>query len=545
MTNIRRLVRPLVLALPLAVAIACPDEVYAQLAPAQPGSDPFAAGLRWGDASSAAAPWIPRDLALAADGELVWAAPSVTNPHVALYGSGELGEGAPLALDAAFAGLVGELRVAAGDDPSELFSVAQHAAPDAAHRATFVRRHDLASAAVGGPFEPLWSHSLDLVVHGNALVACDAAGEVLVAAAFDKASASVRLDRVDPSSGALVARVDLAGQGLQHLSVAADGGRIALAAGLDLWVLDAAGAVVHHEALAATTHAVALSGDGARLAVGGFGAVRVLADAGAGYALAQTVQRTASEIATRAALSRDGSTLAIGWWNFVTGVAVRLDALELGGGEEWLSVVKASSGATNLQDFPVALDLSDDGSRVAFGLWGVGDGQPEVLLYARGESAPLLAADTGGSVLDLELDRAGRRLAVATKGAHANQFATTGAVLLFDTGERDLQVVGSPFPGAAFELAFRSEGLVAALFLIGSPAAAPLALPGVAGALALDPAAPLALLAPTALGANRADLELAVPAGPAFVGLDLRAQAVALDAGGLFFSDDVVRPALP
>ena len=102
-----------------------------------------------------------------------------------------------------------------------------------------------------------------------------------------------------------------------------------------------------------------------------------------------------------------------------------------------------------MQGYPEVVLITPDGRRAAFGTWGTGDPQPEVLLVDALTGAVVLERDLPGSVRALALDETGTRVAVGMKHTHANQFSATGEVRLYDTGERDLQVVGHPAAGGA------------------------------------------------------------------------------------------------
>src|SRR6185436_19653773 len=109
-----------------------------------------------------------------------------------------------------------------------------------------------------------------------ARIGCDRSGGLVALAVFDSAAAEVQVELLDGASGALVAQRRLAAATLNEFACSADGTRFSLAAGLDLWILDAQLATRHHEALATSTPALALSGDGALCAFGGSGELRLL-----------------------------------------------------------------------------------------------------------------------------------------------------------------------------------------------------------------------------------------------------------------------------
>jgi hypothetical protein len=501
--------------------------------------DPFASGVRWSAAPSPGFDWMPRAVALTPDGEFAWSGATLAHPHLALRATAALNaEQAALFEGPPLTGAIGVIPVAVGAGPEELFAAVQFPAPDAAHRRTEVVRYDARLAAQGlAPFAPLWTRILPVQENGPALLAADAQGG-LVAAIHSPAQASVHLEWLDPSSGAPLAALALAGGSLGALAMSQGGARVALSAGSELWVVEADGTVAHHETLAAQTSCLALSADGTTLAVGGFGAARVLQEGAQGFATVASVTSEASHIAAVAALDAHGTSAAVGFWNFATGVDVRIAWIEVPSGV-WLQDLTLA-GTPGPQNFPEELVLTADGARLCVGLWGQAGSEPELLLLARGEAAPLAALDLPGSALALALSSDGSRAAVCQKGAHANQFSTTGSLVLFDTGERELQLVGPLKSGGALELALLHPGQTSALFGVGQPAERALVLSGVEGALLLALSAPLAVFAVAADLAGRADLALALPASAALAGVTLAAQGIAVAPAWLAFSSQRV-----
>ena len=83
------------------------------------------------------------------------------------------------------------------------------------------------------------------------------------------------MDLLDGTTGALRAGVDLPAVGLSALSMSADGRRIVVSAGMNLFVLDPTGRTVHTQPLSLATQAVGVSTDGGTVAYEDFGAVRL------------------------------------------------------------------------------------------------------------------------------------------------------------------------------------------------------------------------------------------------------------------------------
>lgn len=518
------------------VAVTSPVAL-ARVAPLQ---DPFAPGLRWTRAASAARPWIPRSLALGADDNLVWLAAGGASQHVELVSAHSSGAAQPMFRDDGPAAAWGSLLVAAGRGARAFFSAVQYPQPDALHRATKVARYAPDSAALGSPFVPAWSHDCGLLTNGPARLACDEAGARVIVAVWNSATHEVALDVLDGSSGALGAHAALSAAALNELVLSADGSRAAVSAGLDLWILDAGLSVLHHETLASSTQALSLSGDGRKLAVGGLRALRVLADGGSGYAQAFQVGAAQDELSSRAALSRDGRTLAIGWWSFATGVDLRFEVIDVLTHARLYDIAQTGT-IGGLQNLPEIVRVTDDGQRIAFGCWGDGTPKPEVLLCDRGSPLPLLSIDLPGSVQALALDASGTRLAVGSKSAHANQFATTGEVRLYDTGESDLFVQSPPRAGGTLEVTARHAGASEVLFLLGRRGSSPIHVAGTEGQLWLRRSR--LSLTPAIPDANgRASISLLIANDPLVIGTEWHLQAAFRVNGVLVFGVTVVDP---
>jgi len=509
-------------------------------APAR-GQDPFAPGLRWVHGASLSAPWIPESVALAAGDQLVWASGNHGQERLMVLATPGQGAVDPLFQDPGVASASGLLAVAAGRSARALYAVAQYEVAGPYLRRTEVTRHDPLAAAAGQPFAPLWAHDMGVVANGPARVACDAAGERVVAAVWDDAQGLLRARWIDGSSGATIAQLELSSANLNALALSGSGERLALAAGLDLWVFERTGALLYHELLPAATPAIALSGDGARLVVGGFSLLRVLDEGPGGYAVVAAHPGPANQVVTRVAVAADGGTYAAGWWNHVSGVRLRLQTFD-GATHAKVHELIQQGQAGGLQNVPQSVVVTDDGRRVAFGCWGFGDSGPELILLDMAEPAPILEVDLPGSAMALAMDAAGTRLAVAAKNLHANQVGTTGEVRLYDTGERDLTLLAAPRLGGTLELAARRDGASWGLFLLGTRAAAPSTWPGVGGSLVLERGARMEIFWRAADASGRVDLALPLPADPALIGVELTVQAVLRSGATLHFSASAVDP---
>jgi hypothetical protein len=506
----------------------------ALLAGAAAAQDPFLPGARWTLPGDPAAPAIPRSVAFGARDNVAWSASSGTSPAASAIAAHAQGPAVLLSREPSPPGSSGSAAVAAGLGPWS-FALAQVAAPDAWHRRTAVSgflADDLGSGTGSVPaVPPRWVHAFAFTANGSARLACDAAGASALVAAFDDAAHVVHVERLDGPSGAVVWARDLAAAGLQEIASSADGARALLACGQDLFVLDADGATLHHATLAAASTALAFAGDGRTLAHGAPGTLRVLTEGAPGFALSRTLFGSAGEMAVRAALDGAGRTLAVAWWNATTGTAWRFEVWDLASGTRL--VERAFAGAAGgLQDLPTGVALTSDGARAAFSSWGTGSSAPEVGIWDRATNAYPLEADLPGSAFALALDASGTRLLVAQKSTHANVLSATGDVRLFDTGERDLQVLGTPRVGGTLHLAARAPGATGVLMLEGTPARHPILVPGVGGALLLRRSG-IAVVRVRTDASGRADFTWSIPSDPSLVGTTRYYQAAFRSPAGL------------
>ncbi|MEM9381283.1 MAG: hypothetical protein AAGB93_15125 [Planctomycetota bacterium] len=513
------------------------------LAAAAPASaqDPFIASERW-HAEPAADAWLPEGVAFAGDDAFVWTGVRGQGDALLLFDAVASDLSAPRGVVPPRAGQFGAPLVAAGSRGDAVFALFQTEAPTPYERAPLVLAYDPRTAAGGGVLDELWSHDLGVRINGPARLATDARGERVVAAAWDGSTALARVDVLEGTSGALLGRVDLPAIGLSALAVSDDGSRIALTAGMTLYVLDASAALVHTAALPAATHALDLSANGAAVAHGAFGRVDVLFEVpGSGYAPFASATGNPTEIPSRIALSDDGGTLAIGWWNASNGRDARLEIFDLIFGFALASHdLPAAPGAT--QNLVSAARLTGDGRRAAFATWGNGS-DPEVIVLDVGGFFPKLVANAPGSARCLALDDSGSRIAYGHKDVHASVFGSTGALRLVDTGERPLQLLETPRLGGQLVAAARFSGASIGWFALGRRSDSPLTFPGATGQLLLERAR-MQLHARVPDASGRIDLAIPLPGAPELRGMQLHLQAAFRTPGGLAFTPNLASPYL-
>ncbi len=483
---------------------------------AQAPSDPYGAGPTWVHAATPSQPWIPRSVAFAADGELVWAGRSHTHPGALLLG-------AQLELGGAWVG---------GADAAAETELPVSVAVEGANLLSAVRRGPAAGASVvvearrAGVGEPPLSWRTDLGWTGAGAPILRAAGGRLFVAESSASPATLRVTALDAAHGGVLWSRELTAGTLRGVEVSESGGSLWLLAGDRCLLLEASsGTTLVDRTHRPAPRSLGLSADGARVALGGSGRVELWSD-DPQQALPLVVVDAAPQMqAVALALDDHGSRLAVGWWdqNDARTIALELwsDLDLLPWLDQRLDLAPTASGP---QNFVSAVDRA--GSRVAFGLWGDdGGSSPELVVLEWGGAAPLLAQDLAGSVDAVALDPRGERVAVGRRAGHANQFVTAGAVELLGTGERDLTLSSTPRGGHQVWIEHAAEGAAAAWILLGRPAG-PVALPGLDGPLALDLAGPLVALATTPVGPGRFGLPVVVPIGA--IGLEIGLQGLSI-----------------
>jgi hypothetical protein len=504
---------------------------FPALASAQ--TDPFVPHQRWRTVATAQVAWLPSAVEFACGGELAWFGASGAAARGELLSTAPLlGAAAPAAvLSLSRAGSSGGVPVAVGDDERELFLATQWPGSSASQRRTRVERVD---ARAGGA---LWSRELAIEGDGAARLFSARDGARALALVHDTQSSQLELEWFDGANGAPLATCTRVSPVLRAASASADVGRVAVVVGSELRVYDAAGQLELLEPLGTSTTALALSGDGNFLACGAGTRVRTFERVGASWVPGLELTAGASLVAVRAALSDDGATLALGWWNLGTTRDVRVEAWDLSAGALRYSR-SLGSAAPAPQNYVECVGVSRDGRRVAFGCWGNADAGPEVLWIDVASGVELAAIDLPGSVRTLALDATGTRLAVGSKLGHASTFATQGELRLVDSGERGLQVLSEPRAGASLSLACRAPQASRVLFLVGPRLAQPI--PFASGSLWVDRKLAQHALAPVGSGGSAA-ATLNLPA--AFAGFELALQALERRPGaGAVVRDELLAP---
>lgn len=503
-------------------------------APAAAAQEPFEPGLRWVRPAPLADAWIPTSVGFSADDQLCWSVAGGNTPRVDVESSASRGYSQPLFEDQLQGPLAGALHVSTCSARNGLFVLQQTYALNPAQRDTRISRYNPLSAAAGSDFAPEWTLDITIGTNGPARLVTDANGEFGFVLLWRDTPQELIVCRVDLALGTLLDHSVHAASSLDSVALSEDGTRLAVAGGTTLRVFDEFGAIIDQHGLFAATPALAINADGTQLVVGGIGGVRVLSEEANGYQERLLIAGSPTELAKVVDLSDDGSVIAIGWWDYSTGVDARFEILDGVTGNR-LRELHFDGTPGGLQNSPSALEVSSDGQRIACGAWGAGDDDPEVVLVDLNQVAPVLEVNLPGSVLHLDLDESGTRVLVAAKHLHANQMGITGELRMYDTGERDLQLLEAPRPGGKLHIAARVEGASAAWFLIGREHPAPFE-----GGLALRRNGLRVIAAPVQDGVT--ELSIPLPAGNRVLGLTPTIQAAWRVPGSLRFSETLVRP---
>ena len=432
--------------------------------------------------------------------------------------------------------------ISTGTRGDAVFALRQFESPTAFIRQPLVFGFDPTIAADGDEMAPSWTHDLDVRINGPVRLEADSRGDVVVAAAWSNTAGSVRLDVLDGTDGTLLGRVDLPAFSLNALAVSGDGSRIAVVAGLTLYVLDGLATPLHTEALATATQALALSQNGSTLVHGDIGAIHLFQEQPSGsYSLSQSYAGSNSELASGVAASEDGSFIAVSWWNYVDGAGARYEIYDSVFQFALASHTQvAPPGA--LQNLPISTKITADGHRAAFASWGNGS-EPEVVLLELAGSGPSLEVDLPGSSRGMDLDATGTRVVVGHKDVHSSVFGARGAIRVVDTGERPLVLTATPTLGGTLEAAAIEPGSFGGWFILGPKAAAPLTYPGVSGSLLLQ-RNKLTVFGRQSDASGRIDLSLPIPNDASMLGQQMHMQAAFRTPQGLKFTPSLVSPFL-
>ena len=478
---------------------------------------PDGAPARWTLSDLEGDAWIPTEVSLAAEGEWVLGAAHGSHAGLVLLASGALG--GPQLLRSLPLPETHTLRLATRG--AELFAAAVFPVADEDHREALV----WGMAPDELPLAPAWLHAMGETEGDDLLLRVGAQAGEVVAALSRHPQQVIQVDWLRASDGQLVERTLVPGPVLRELAVSDDALRVAILTGSVLTVLDRSAdtPVLLSEPWVGAPGGLALSGDGTVLAAGVEGRVELRRWTELGFESGEEIPGRFGEVATVCRLSADGELLIIGWWNAFTGRGARFEGLDLTTGERLFEHEQIN--ATNLQNFPIDVSVDADGTRAALAFWG-GAGEPEVVLLDVTSGETLLACDVPGSPSSVALAADGTRLSVAHKSAHANEFGSSGAIALFDTEERDLEVIGAPTDAGLLRLLHRG-GSLATWFVFG-----------------VEGSPTVLAFRTTRESAAGAWLEVPLVVDPALIGLEIASIAVTPSAAGPVWSATTAWPAV-
>lgn len=497
---------------------------------------PFQPSQRWGHAPGSNEAWIPKDVHFCADNNLVWVGAEGQNPQWMVLDVPRDQAGPARFRDGLTPATALLSRTVAPAKSGVVFGLTQEPAPNIYQRATRITRHSPLSTARNGNLSTDWDHTIAPLINSAAQIATDETGSLVAVAAFESSSSSVHLELLDGSNGALLSSQDFPGLALSSLQVSKDGSIIVLAAGLDFYILNGSGQVLHQQALNSAPSATAVSGDGSRVAVGSTGQLVVLTAGSNGWGALITLTRSQTDVVTALDLSQDGETLAVAWWRYTTGTWARY---ELRQNAVLVAQHEQSGGIGARQNMPSIARITPDGRRAAYGAWGDGM-SPEVILLEAGLPQPVWEIDVPGSVTGLDLDESGTRIVVAHKDVHVSTFGSTGGIRLFDTGEGDLRQNNPMTIGGIASFSTKRQNSLISLLLVGQRAPA-VALPGVGGLLYLDRSTLAVLPAASDLD-GIADHQFSIPSDVALIGTTLSLQSAFRLAGATELGEWVLDP---
>jgi len=353
-------------------------------------------------------------------------------------------------------------------------------------------------------------------------------GDVVVSGFTNDAANLTEIRRHDPATGSPWQSFVLPNvYGIGRFELSSDGSTVAMTGvsgitwDLETQIVDLASEAVVFAAPGTLPHHQGLSRGGALFAVReriqdvGWH-LRVFARGGGGYA--EIFHRfTRPEVQpTDWALSDDGSTLAVGWFDYRGPTTSTLRCFDLPAGTVTMERIQISEG---LQNVPADLAISADGSRFVAGLWGdVTGAVPELALYSRSSAVPLAEHPAGGSVVEVDLTPDGERFAASRAATHVNGGYDSTSVELYDLGGEDFLVRGRPSIGSTVEFDVHATPGASALILSSAALApVPIDVPGL-GRLYLDPSSLTRVRAGTIPASGVATHALAIPSDPSQIG---------------------------
>jgi len=283
---------------------------------------------------------------------------------------------------------------------------------------------------------PDWNYTFPIAANGSNLgISRD--GQTIVAAASDPNTSSVDIAVFSPASNVPVSYTTFplggTSNGVRGFDLSADGSTLYFSAGgnpVNAYIFDIATAsVVFSTPIGASFDSHAISGDGSVFAYGNFGSMNLFEKVAGVYTNTYTRSLPGSDYCGYIDISDDGSTVAFGWTFYSNYLTVQIEAVDVP--SHTLTMTDIVNATGSLQNIVSGVSVSADGKRFAVGLWGDGAGPvAEARLYSKTQNTPIATVDTGGSVFGLKISADGQRAAFGTKAVHANQFGNGGKLIL-------------------------------------------------------------------------------------------------------------------
>lgn len=349
-----------------------------------------------------------------------------------------------------------------------------------------------------GSSTPDWSFPVASVdPAGYRTVAVSDDGSIVALVVTTQPSILARLYYFDSASGTLLGTVDgAAGTFARNVSISATGQYVAFIGLATAYVVDTdSGSIRWSGSMGATADPITISGDGNTLAYG-WSSLTVRQWDGAAYAIAWTQAGGGFRVGS-CDLSSDDGTLAVGWYRSDY-LQNRVQLFDPSSSTPiWTYLYSAGTGTD--QDQPQWVELTSDGNYLAVGSWGdTGNSNPEIHVFGRTDSTPLLTVDTPGSIFGIDIREAtdGVRIAACAKHVHANTtgrggdlfsihlMGTTGVPEPALTSPIDLSIAPNPFR-AGGTIAFSAPVEPSVLQVVSSDGRIVRALPVESGARAV------------------------------------------------------------
>lgn len=281
-------------------------------------------------------------------------------------------------------------------------------------------------------------------------VATDDSGQTVVAALWHIFTGRTTVVVLDSTTGSISREFSMepAGQ-LEGIALSADGSTLVLASTVRIAVIDLATestTFTHYLYGQPYFGSLEVSENGDVVAYGTMDEILVLERTGGTYG-SKTLDLASSSYCRRLALSKDGQTLVGGVRHLGAASPIDVRVFDVPTGAMTLSFHSPVPGA--LANTVNSIDISDDGSRFAVGLYGDEfDSLAELLVFDASSNVPTHAIDCLGTVLDLELSGDGDRIAVVTNRTHSINSGGPGSVDLYDLSSSGFSFTGEPMLGS-------------------------------------------------------------------------------------------------